>query len=129
MSDQQLQQQRQARRGCMFYGCIVGIVLMLMLLTGLLYGLHQFKKVMTQFTDSKPMALPALSLSQPQLDALHQRVNTFSNSVSQGKPAAPLTLNSDEVNALIADNPGGTNWSGKLYVSLQDDKVKAQISL
>lgn len=113
----------------MFYGCIVGIVLMLMLLAGVLYGLHQFKKVMNQFTDSKPVALPTVSLSASQLDSLHQRVNTFSNSVSTGKAASPLVLNSDEINALIADNPGGTNLSGKLYVSLQDDKVKAQISL
>src|ERR1044071_3035745 len=100
MSDQQLQQQRQARRGCMFYGCIVGIVLMLMLLAGVLYGLHQFKKMMNQFTDSKPMALPTVSLSTSQMDAL--RVNTFSNAVSTGKSVSPLVLTSDEVNALIA---------------------------
>src|SRR4249920_24267 len=123
MSDQQLQQQRQARRGCMFYGCIVGIVLMLMLLAGVLYGLHQFKKMMNQFTDSKPMALPTMNLSPSQLDALHQRVNTFSNAVSTGKAASPLVLTSDEVNALIADNPGSKNLNGKVYVLLQDDKV------
>jgi len=113
----------------MFYGCIVGIVLMLMLLAGVLFGLHQFKKVMNQFTDSKPMALPAVSLSASELDALHQRVNTFSNAVSSGKSASPLVLNSDEINALIADNPGATNLGGKVYVSVQDDKVKAQVSL
>lgn len=129
MSDQQLQQQRQTRRGCMFYGCIVGIVLMLMLLAGVLFGLHQFKKMMNQFTDSRPMALPAVNLSPSQLDALRQRVNTFSNAVSTGKAAAPLVLNSDEVNALIAENPGSRNLSNKVYVSLQEDKVKAQVSL
>ena len=113
----------------MFYGCIVGIVLMLMLLAGVLYGLHQFKKMMNQFTESKPMALPTVSLSASQMDALRQRVNTFSNAVSTGKTASPLVLNSDEVNALIADSQGGTNLSGKVYVLFQDDKVKAQVSL
>jgi hypothetical protein len=129
MSDQQLQQQRRARRGCMFYGCIVGIVMMLMLLAGVLFGLHQLQKTVIGFTDSNPTAFPTVNLSPSQLDALRQRVNTFSNAVSTGKPATPLVLDSDEINALIADHAGRTNLAGNVYVSLQDDKVKGQISI
>lgn len=126
---QQQQQQQRTRRGCLFYGCIVGVVFMLMVLAGLLYGIHQFKRMLTEFTDSKPMAVPTVSLSQAQIDALHQRVNTFSNAVTQGKEAAPLVLNSDEVNALLQSNAGNQGMKGNVYISLPGDKVKAEVSL
>src|SRR5947208_368861 len=130
MSDpNQQQQQQRTRRGCLFYGCIVGVVFMLMVLAGLLYGVHQVKKVFNEFTDTKPMPVPTLSLSQTQIDDVHQRVNTFSNAVAQGKQTPPLVLNSDEVNALLQNSAGNPGMKGKVYVSLQGDKVKAEVSL
>jgi|ERR1041385_4124443 hypothetical protein len=130
MSDlQQQKQQQRARRGCLFYGCIVGVVCMLMLLAGFLYVAHQVKKMVNEFTDSKPMAMPTVTLSASQMNELRQRLNTFSNAVAVGKPDGPLTLNSDEINALIQDNQDTKGFKGKVYVTLQDDKVKAEVSL
>ena len=39
------QQQLKARRGCMFYGCIVAAVILLIAIAGVLVGLHKLKNV------------------------------------------------------------------------------------
>ena len=43
------------RRGCFFYGCITGLVLLVLVLGALMVGLHYVKKIVNQFTDSQPM--------------------------------------------------------------------------
>ena len=121
--------QQKARRGCLFYGCIVGVVFLLMLLAGLLVGMHYAKKMITQITDSAPIELPTAKLSTAEMEQLKQRLNAFSDSIKAGKSTPPLELTSDEINALIADNPQTKGLKGKVYVMLQGDQVKSQISV
>ena len=45
-------------RSFLFYGCLAGLVLMLMVVLGGLFGLYYAKKMFRDFTDTQPMALP-----------------------------------------------------------------------
>jgi hypothetical protein len=58
-------------RGCFFYGCITGLVLLLLMVLGLLLGVYYFKKMVNQFTDTKPLALPVVQMSPAEIKALH----------------------------------------------------------
>lgn len=117
-----------ARRGCFFYGCLTGVVCLVAILVAFLLGLHLFKKMLNEYTDSQPAPLPAVQMASAQMEQVQRRVEVFSEAVRTGKSTSPLELSSDEINALIATDPQFQGLRGKLYVTLEDDKVKGQVS-
>src|SRR5215469_896462 len=89
------------RRGCLFYGAITAIVLLAFVLIAALLGLRIARKMLNEFTDTKPMPLPTVSLPAEQMSQLQSRVNTFEQAIRQHQDTPPLVLTSDELNALI----------------------------
>jgi hypothetical protein len=122
-----------ARRGCFFYGCITGLVLLVLLAVGGLVAVHYAKKAISglvnEYTDTKPMTLPTVQMAQADIDKLKQRWQAFEEAVRAQRPTAPLVLTADEVNALIASGPDKQSLKGKVYVSFDDDRVKGELSL
>ena len=119
---------RKPRRGCLFYGCLTGIVCLVAILVALLLGVHLVKKMLNEYTDSQPLPLPAVQMTPAQIEQVQQRVTAFWDAVRAGRTAPSLELTSDEINALIATNADFQGWRGKLYVTLEGDKVKGQLS-
>jgi hypothetical protein len=117
------------RRGCFFYGCLTATILLVLALAGFLVGVRYLKKVVTEFTDTAPLTFPAVTLSQSELDALQQRVDKFRDAARKEEATEPLSLSSDEINALIARDPDAKELKGKLYVTLEGDEIKGQISV
>ena len=117
------------RRGCFFYGCITGLVLLVIVLGALMVGLHYVRKVVNQFTEAQPIELPAVQMSQSEIDKLKQRVETFQKAVREQSPAEPFVLAGDDINALIASLPELKAFKGKFYVSLEGDHVKGEVSV
>ena len=117
------------RRGCFFYGCISGLVLLVMVLGLLMAGLHYVRKMVNQYTDTKPMELPAVQMSQGEIDKLKQRFEAFQQAVREQRPANPLELTADDINALIASGPERQALKGRFYVSLEGDQLKGQVSM
>ena len=117
------------RRGCFFYGCITGLVLLGLVLTALMVGLHYVKKLVNQYTDSRPMELQTVQMSKGEVDQLKQRFKAFQQAVREHLPAQPLELAADDINALIASGPERQALKGKFYVSLEGDQLKGDVSL
>jgi hypothetical protein len=116
------------RRGCGFYGCITGIVLLVMMLGTLLLGWHYVKKMVMRFTDSKPAELPTLQMSPAEMAQAKERFESFLQSVREHHATKPLTLTADELNALIASG-GEQGFKGKVYVNLDGDQLKGDLSV
>ena len=121
------------RHGCLFYGCITGLVLLVLIAVGGLVTFHYAKKAITglvnNYTDSQPMELPAVQMSQTDIGKLKERWKGFEDAVRAGRPTPPLTLTADEINALIASGPDQKSIKGKFYLSLDGDRVKGELSL
>ncbi len=117
------------QHSCLFFGCIAGAVCLVALLLVFLLGLHLVKKAVNQYTDTAPMKMPALQLSQPEIEAVQQRFKKFSDATSKGQTTPPLDLNGDEINALIDSNPDFRGVKDKLYVTIKDGRLHAQVSL
>ena len=117
------------RRGCFHFGCIAGLILMLVMLVGGLIGLYYAKKMFNDFTDTKPAQLPQVQMSPAEIDRLEQRLDTFRAAIRSGKPTEPLTLSADEINALMQNDPDFSALKGKLYVTFEADQIKGQLSL
>jgi hypothetical protein len=117
------------RRGCFFYGCITGLVLLVIVLGGLMIGLHYVRKMVNQFTESQPMELPTVQMAPGEIDQLKQRVEAFQKAVKEQRPAEPIVLAADDINALIASAQELHAFKGKFYVSLEGDHVKGDVSV
>jgi len=123
------EQTTKPRRGCFHFGCIGGLLLMLVMLIGGLVGLYYAKKMFNDFTDTKPALLPQAQISQADMDRLEQRVDLFRSVVKAGKSVEPLSLSADEVNALIQHDPDLSALKGKLFVIFEADQIKGELSL
>jgi hypothetical protein len=49
--------------------------------------------------------------------------------VRSGRPTPPLTLNADEINAFIQTDTNMARLKGKLYVTLEGNRLKGQVSV
>jgi len=98
-------------------------------LGALMVGLHYVRKMVNQYTDTRPMELPAVQMPPGEVDKLKQRFEAFQQAVREQRPARPLELTADEINALIASGPERQALKGKFYVSLEGDQLKGEVSM
>lgn len=121
------------KRGCFFYGCITGIVLLVIVIIAGIAGVYVVKKkinsFVVQYTDTQPMTMPTVNLSSEEIARVKGRFKDFETAVREGKATSPLVLNSDEVNVLITSSDAAKDVKGKFYVSLDGDKVKGDVSI
>ncbi|HWX22366.1 MAG TPA: hypothetical protein VN578_20895 [Candidatus Binatia bacterium] len=115
--------------GCLFYGCLIGTVCLGGVLLALLLGLYQVRKMIFQFTDSQPMPVPTLQMSPAEMEQVRHRFQDFLDALRLGRQTLPLALTGDDINAFIATDPDLRALKGKLYVTIEGDRLKGQLSL
>ena len=117
------------RRGCLFYGCLTCLVCFIAILLAGLIGLHQLKKMLYEYTDDQPMPLPQVQVSPAEAQEIRNRVDSFRDAVQTGRSTAPLELTADQINALLATDPDLKDVRGKIFVSIEGDRLKGQVSV
>jgi len=117
------------RRGCLFYGCLTAVVLLLIAGLMVFLAVRFARNTLDAYTDTKPMPLPKVELTDAEFQSLEERVKSFGATLKSGKPGAPLTLNEQEINALIARTANTKELADKVHVSLNGNEVKGQISI
>jgi hypothetical protein len=85
--------------------------------------------LVNDYTDTHPMPLPTVQMSQADIDRLKVRWKAFEEAVRAQHPTPPLVLSADEINALIASGPDQRSLKGKFYVSIEGDRVEGDLSL
>jgi hypothetical protein len=121
--------QKPAGRGCLFWG---GIIAGILLLLGLLAGYATFRylrSVVLNYTDTKPIEMPVVRLSDTEITNLQQRVDHFDKALEKDRPVEPLVLSADEINAMIANANKTNPVPVRFYVSFNDDRLQAQLSI
>ncbi len=116
-------------RGCLFY---LGLAFAVLVLIGCLLAFLTFRFVKGQlvaYTDASPMTLPKVEMADAEFERLDRRVTTFGSALQQGKPAEQLILTEHDINALLTRKPEMKQLADKVYVSLNDDQVKGQVSM
>jgi hypothetical protein len=93
------------------------------------YFLDKMVEVGERYSETTPMPLPASSMPAAEYQQLAQRVREFVTAANAKKGAAPLVLDSDDLNALIANHPDWELLRGKAHVGLVGDRVEAEVSV
>ena len=114
--------------GLFLLRCITGLVLLVIVLGALMVGLHYVKTLVNRYTDTKPMELPAVQMS-PEAAQVKERFESFQQAVRERRATKPLVLSADDINALITSGGEQQGWKGKVYVSLDGDQLKGELSV
>ncbi len=118
------------QRGCFFYGCIIASVLAVLMVAFVgvvgVIGYRFARQVIEDYTSTQPRELPKVEISDEARKAVKVRFDEFRAAVRSGTPTEPLVLSSDDLNALIEQDP---DLKGKIFVKIEDDIVKGQISI
>jgi hypothetical protein len=126
-----MREEKKGGRGCLFYGCITAVVLAVAAIIAVFfaysYGRDKYKELVAEYTSSEPAALPQIEMTAEQMQAVRARIDRFGETLNQGE-RAELILTADELNALIATDPEFADVRGKLYVTLEGDRIKSRVS-
>src|SRR3954452_3816894 len=122
-------EQKKSGQGCLFWGGIFAAGLFLIPLLPAYAGFRYFKGMINRYTDTKPLAAPAVQLSGAEITNLQQRIHTFDVSIKSNNAVAPLILSADEINALIANEAKSNASPARLYFSFNSNQVQAQLSV
>jgi hypothetical protein len=118
------------QRGCFFYGCIIAsilaVLMVILLALAAFFVYRTLNQLVDQYTATEPRELPKVEMPAEQRESLKDRVESFRKSVEAGTPTEPLVLTSNDLNALIEENP---ELKGKIYVAVEGNKLKGQVSI
>jgi hypothetical protein len=118
------------KRGCFFYGCITVLVLFVLatvtLVLGTRYAIHT---MIDGVTEDKPVAITRAELPAPRMEEIQKRVDAFKAALDNPTNSFELVLTAEEFNALVASSPDMAAVKDRVYIRIEDDRVKADLSL
>src|SRR6266404_9948932 len=121
------------QRGCFFYGCVTALVILLFMgIAGFFavrYALNKFVALAEQYTEATAMTLPKVQMSPADYEQLQKRVSAFKDALNARRAIAPLVLTADDINALIGNDPAWNGLNGKVYVSIEGDRIRGRVSI
>ncbi len=116
-----------AGRGCLFYGCLSLVVLVLvLLLTGYLTARYVVNTAIENYTDASLPQFEAVTISASDRDDLRKRVAEFNAAKGKTNEPVQLSLTGTEINALIAEDAA---LKDRVRVGIEGDKLTARASL
>lgn len=112
--------------GCLLGGCFTASVLVVGLLVVVGFGTYRFyKQQVAQYTSEQSRQIPTVEVSPAEMKEIESRVETFQKKVEQGEAREPLVLTAKELNAMINQQE---QLRGKVYVTIKDDLIQAEVS-
>jgi len=117
------------RHGCLFYGCLTSIVLILLISLALyLSAKWVTQKVVYRFTSENQLVLSTSDLDSTQTALVIKRYDDFKSAFESGKEGALLLLNSDELNSLIAKHPDFEKIKDNVSIDLVSNNINVKIN-
>jgi hypothetical protein len=113
----------------LFYGCLTCVVLLLIMSVLAVVTVRFIKNQVNTYTDTQPMKLPRVEMTDADYQQLERRVKSFGDAMEKGTPPAPLMLTERDLNALIARAANMKELADKVYVSVNGTEVKGQVSI
>ena len=86
-------------------------------------------KLSDQYASTSPAQLPKVDVSDQEAAAVLQRVEAFSKALKAGQAAPELALTARDINVLIQKNPAWSSVAGKVYVTIENDRIHGDASI
>ena len=119
--------------GCLAWGLIILLVLFLMgglaVFLVIRYVRQEAHFLVTDILETKPLALEQAKPSKEEREALDKRITSFMQALDAGSNAAPLVMNSADLNNWIASSREGDGSANPMRLTIEGDVIKAQVSV
>lgn len=126
-------QPKTVKRGCWKFVAIGCACVFLVAAIGGFFayrGIRGFISGVTEkYTFAAPMELPTVDMPEDEAAAVLDRVGAFTEALKQNAAPSPLILTSREINLLINRHPNWKEMAGKVYVTIEEDRIKGQTSI
>ena len=126
-------QEQKKKSGCgkkIAVGCFTVIFLAVV---GGFFAYRGFMKLAIKLTDeytaTAPASLPSVEVSDQEAAEILTRVDAFAQAVKEGQHGSALTLTSRDINVLILKKPSWSSMAGKVYVTLEGDRIHGDASI
>ncbi len=127
------QHPQEKKSGCLKYTAIGCAVVLLLAIVGGYFAYRGIKGLVSrlteEYTSAQPIELPVIEFTEAEASAVMDRVKSFTDAINQNVSTQPLVLTSREINILINDHPDWKKLAGKVFVDIEGDRIKGQISL
>lgn len=123
---------RGARRGPLFYGCLILlaalVLFLLMAASTLFFASRQLASFISENAEDHPAELAVVPATDDEINAIHARLKAFGDALDDEKAAspAPLELTEREVNQLIQHEP---EFKGRIYVDFEPGKIQGKFAM
>lgn len=116
------------RKGCFFYGCLISIIVLIVVVIGIWIGArYVISSMVEQYTQAAPMELPALDSSTESYLKVKGKVEEFQSFIRQGK-AATLELTGPEINTYLSSHPGLEGLTDNFRISIDGSDLRGAVS-
>ncbi len=82
-----------------------------------------------KYTYTTPLELPSVDVPNEEAEAVLERVAIFTEALRQNSQPSALMLTSQDINVLIQRHPDWTHLAGKVYVTIEEDRILGQTSI
>jgi hypothetical protein len=114
--------------GCLGCGCVLVVLIVLLIVALVVGGSYFGYNRVVSLTSTAPAEIPAAQGSNDLFQATEHKIGDFIHDI-RNHQAAKMSLSADEINALIAHSPELAAQKAKIYVSLNDDRMRIQASV
>jgi len=117
------------KASCFIVGCLGSVALVILGVLGLGVGGWYFaNRMLEQYTDTEPLELAEITLSEEEYAVLDERIQAFGEALEKGEAEEPFEITADEINAMLAYDEGLDPLGDYIRIELEDDTVFAMVS-
>ena len=111
--------------GCLGYGCIIAVVLIVLTIAGiLLLARSAMRGAVERFTTEQPLVVPTVALDENARASFAAKFDDLKRVMNDPRGSGEFVLSQAELTGLLADTP----FNGKVFVELQGEAVGAIFS-
>lgn len=123
--------QKKEGKGCFFYGCVTSIIALIIIVIAIYVGArYALNRVVEAYTVETRSIIPEVGTTTTDYGLIRERLGKFVESVKGGGAReTALSLSADDINTLIKFDPDWAPLKDSVFVRIEGDKIKAQVSL
>lgn len=111
--------------GCLGYGCIIAVVLIVLTVGGLfLLARSAMRGAVERFTTEQPVVVPTVAVDDAARAALSSRIEELKRVMNDPRGSGEFAFSQSELNGALA----GTPFNGKAFLELQGDGLSGTFS-
>lgn len=111
--------------GCLGYGCIIAVVLVVLTIGGLfLLARSAMRGAVERFTTEQPVVVPTVVVDDAARASLSSKIEELERVMNDPRGGGEFVFSQSELNGALA----GTPFNGKAFLELQGDAVSGSFS-